>query len=319
MDPFWSLGLLERSLADPPKPAEAQTTELAAANANIDQALKELASGGGEPEPPIEEKPGEPAGAKPKGPAAAEAEAKKAPGDEAKKAAGVETNDVVLAHADQAEPSGSTKDKDSATPPRRPSPARANPRQGSASVALVAKADDFRPQYVEAQVLIWADTFAKRDPASSAFKGPRGDLLGDVLRTRRLAEKAAASDERIGRWITPLVEAGDAHRRRAQDGLFAGDTRQFPNLAHLLDQARERDRQALEVGDHASQALDLVEQIEAEAPLLRRVEVAAGPAARRGAGPDARRPHEGDRRAGPPDPGRDRGRRSRSRCRRWWW
>src|SRR5262249_2587442 len=129
-----------------------------------------------------------------------------------------------------------------------------------------AGADDFRPKYLEAQVLVWADTFARNELASSDFKGPRGDLLGDALRTRRLAEKAAASDERIGPWSVPLVRAGGARRPRAPDALSGGDPRQFPPLAQLLEQARERYRQALEAGEHASQALDLVEQIESELP-----------------------------------------------------
>jgi hypothetical protein len=254
MDPFWSLGLLERHLADHPDAAQALSTEWGAANGKVDQALKGLVGGTEEAEPSVEEKPRE----------SAEAETRRPAEAEATKAAEAGTKDDATPPAGGVAPNRSTKD--AVTPPRSPTPARAKPKGESVSSALVARADDFRPQYVEAQVLLWADTFARRDLAPYRFEGPRGDLLGDALRTRRLAEKAAASDERISRWIAPLVEAGDALRRRAQDGLFSGDTGRFEALARLLEQARERYRKALDVADHASQALDLVEQVEAELP-----------------------------------------------------
>ena len=122
--------------------------------------------------------------------------------------------------------------------------------------------------YVEAQLLVWADTFAKRSRAPYAFKGRRGELLDEAVRVRRIAEEAAASDERIARWVVPIVEAGDDLRRRAQDGLFAANTGlgTVEALRRLLEDARTLDRQALEAADRCTRALGLVEQVEAELP-----------------------------------------------------
>src|SRR5262249_14888654 len=133
------------------------------------------------------------------------------------------TQDAAKPQAEHPEPTGSTRDV--ATSPRPLTPAKSNPRGELASSTLIAMPGDLRPQYVEARFVSGAPLFARRARAPYAFKGQRGAVLGDAVQTRRLAEKAAASDERIGRWIVPLVEAGDALRRRAQDGLFAGDTR----------------------------------------------------------------------------------------------
>src|SRR5205823_6124537 len=103
-----------------------------------------------------------------------------------------------------------------------------------------------RPAFIEGQLPAWAISFARRDGVpSDPFKGRRGQLLHQAMRVRRLAERAAA-DERIGRWVMPLVEAGDDLRRQAQDDLFAGTAEQFEQAHALLERAAGFYTQALE-------------------------------------------------------------------------
>lgn len=275
MDPVWSLALLDRHLDDQSDTAKVRAAERAAAGDKLDQALKELV-GGAEEE---SEAPAEEGAERPAGP-------EKPPGPGSEKPAGAAPKEPARAERPETAGSpvtGSTKEKDkaaagtTAAPLKPASPKRAKPKGESALSGLVARVEDLHPQYVEAQILVWADIFARRGLTPDAFKGARGELLGDALRTRRLAEKAAAPDERIARWIVPLVDAGDALRRRAQDDLFAGDPSKFEALARQLEQARERYRQALETADRAGKALDLVEQLEAELPYYGQWQARRGP------------------------------------------
>ena len=100
-----------------------------------------------------------------------------------------------------------------------------NPRRRGDSpfAKLTVPGEADHPLYTEAQLVLWADTFVNRGPDRDAFKGPRGELLERAVDVRRLAEKAAAADERVVPWVMPRVEAGDRLRRQAQDRLFSGD------------------------------------------------------------------------------------------------
>lgn len=253
VEKFWSLGLLQRYADDDPDHAKTYSAEGTAANQRIDQALTELVSGDETAEAPVEME------TKP-APAEPPAESAKSGAKEKAAAPPKENKENKEKKSDAKAPNTEASSKSASR--RSPQGKR---KKDAAVSTLILSADDVYPQYVEAQILVWADTFGKRGSTPDAFKGARGELLSDALRTRRLAEKAAAADERIGRWIAPLVEAGDALRRRAQDAIFAGDSGRSEAVARQLGEARERYRNALDVADHATRALDLVEQIEAEA------------------------------------------------------
>jgi hypothetical protein len=171
--------------------------------------------------------------------------------------------EAVAVAAPQPE-TGSTKAPPAPEAPK--SKTKAGAKGPSPMSVLLVRDDDDRPRYVEAQMLAWVDSFARRAGAPYGFKGPRGDLLAAAVQTRRLAEQAAAADERLGRRVAHLIEEGDDLRRRAQDGLFAGDEAAFDALRAQLEQARRRYREALSLADRGSRALDLVEQLESELP-----------------------------------------------------
>ena len=92
---------------------------------------------------------------------------------------------------------------------------------------LTIDGDEGRPAYLEGQVLVWAAAFQKLGASRQFgspdfFAGRRAQVLQDLVDLRTAAEIAAAGDERVRHWTTPLVEVGDAIRRKAQDRLFAG-------------------------------------------------------------------------------------------------
>jgi hypothetical protein len=122
------------------------------------------------------------------------------------------------------------------------------------------------PDLVEAQLLHWARTFTKQVGAAEAFHGPRGERLKEAQKVRRLAEQAAAADERVVRWVAPLVDAGDELRRQAQDALFVNDPSGLDGVGRLLGHAGVRYHEALGVGGRVADALDLVEEIESDLP-----------------------------------------------------
>ena len=97
-----------------------------------------------------------------------------------------------------------------------------------------------------------------RGHAASSWRGP------SIV--RRLAEKAAAADERVVPWVMPRVEAGDRLRRQAQDRLFAGDADSLRSAEELLDRASEHYKRAIRIGDDCRDARDLIEQLSADLP-----------------------------------------------------
>jgi hypothetical protein len=267
--PSWSLAMRRDDLTS--RPSEAGTAAEKEASDRIEAALKDLTEKGEEDDQPIEKgpesetptsNPGEPAagikgttaatpaapGAKPgEKPAAGEAP------EELTKPTGPEGSPKVVSTKRKSGGSASSTRK-AGTPPVSPLAALADPN------------DRGRPEYLEAQLLVWADTFLKRSGLPDAFGGVRGELLIDAVRVRRVAEEAAAADDRIARWVMPLVESGDELRRRAQDGLFGGTTGNVEALRELLETARSRDRQAVDVAERCLRAIDLLERIEAELP-----------------------------------------------------
>lgn len=142
---------------------------------------------------------------------------------------------------------------------------KAKPRPGEALQALVDRADPGRPRYVEAQWLVWADAFDKQFGVGDRFKGSRGPLFAELLRLRRLAEEAAAPDERVARWVAPIVEAGDAIRRLAQDDLLADEDR-LAAPKDPLDQARGLYARAVDAAGRGSRAADMLARLEADLP-----------------------------------------------------
>jgi hypothetical protein len=245
----WSLALLERNLAR--RPDDSEKGLLNAMNKKINEALAELIR-----EEEIETLADDQALANP-GAASA--------GPPAGKDAGPGASSAPVTKASQ---------KTQPPAPAAPSAKDERPAQGelqsrskkvSAFTELTENGD---PRFVEAQLLVWADTFVKRAGAASPFRGGRGDLLKRALQSRRLAEQAAAADPRVVRWIMPLVEAGDKKRRQAQDALFACEERAFPEQKELLDKADADYERAREIGDSCLAAFDLLEQLQAELPYL---------------------------------------------------
>jgi hypothetical protein len=240
----WSLALLEREIAA--HPSEPRRAEVRAVANQLNDALAELTQGD-EDAQPIETEPTNEPGAgstQPEAAAKPEAEAKAQPGKAVEPA--------LTAKRQGAAPSGK--------------PRKTVKSGGSALAGLTDRVDRNRPVYVEAQLLVWTDTFVKRSGASYGFNGLRAELLDEAVLVRKIAEQAAASDDRISHWITALVDAGDEPRRRAQDGLFVESVGAVESLRRQLDEARTRYRQSLETAGRCARALQLVEQIEAELP-----------------------------------------------------
>jgi hypothetical protein len=234
----WSFALLDRELEA--HPGESRRTEANAVVDRINEALAELTQGDEDAQPPEAEPPGEPEAA-----ATAKPEAARPQEPETSKL-------VVTSKRKEARPASKAR--------------KVGKPADSALAALVDQTDRNRPLYVEAQLLVWADTFVKRSGAPYGFKGVRGELLEQALVIRRVAEEAAASDERISGWISPLVDAGDEVRRRVQDGFFVEAAGSDDSQRWQLDEARNWYRQALGAAGTCTRALDLVEEIEAELP-----------------------------------------------------
>ena len=244
----WSLALLGRDLET--HPSESRRAEWKAASEKIDEALRDLTVEGDAAAQSVETE-------ATAGPAEtpAPAASKPQPGAKAEGAAAA------------ASASGSVSTSAVSTKRKRPVPKGEDRKHAGQGIsALVHRSDKNRPNYVEAQLLVWAETFTKRSAAPYGFKGLRGELFDEAVGVRRVAEEVAASDERIGRWIVPLVEAGDELRRKAQDELFAGGTGRLEGVRKLLEEARTRDRQALHVAERLVSAFDLLEQVESELP-----------------------------------------------------
>ncbi|AGA26729.1 hypothetical protein [Singulisphaera acidiphila] len=245
-----SLALLEKNAATASDKSKQKTLE--DARSSIDEAL-DLILGGDETAAPGEEADGaekttEPAVEKEKG------EAKKAgepgPVPPAKQEVSAKQASVV--------PTRKKTQSGHATLSGR--------RKADSPIARLSSVDDDRrPLFPEAQLIVWADTFVTRGPDRNAFRGRRGEALEKAIQTRNLAEVAAASDERINRWIRPWVEAGDVHRRNGQDLLFAAEPA-VPRCLEALDQADEAYQIAIKNAEICDQAIDQIEQLSAELP-----------------------------------------------------
>ena len=167
---------------------------------------------------------------------------------------------------DEAEPDGGAKV--SVRPGVRP---LATPR-------LTIDGDEGRPAYLEGQVLVWVAAFqklgARRQFGSpDFFAGRRAPWLHDLVDLRSAAESAAAGDERVHHWTAPLVERGDAIRRKAQDRLFAGGSSggDGPTVERgdaTPQRARELYNQAARAAELFAKSLDLVQRLESELPYL---------------------------------------------------
>lgn len=245
-----SLAMIENGLAD--QPDEARRIAMRSASDRIDEAVNLLVS---EVTPPAAEAAG-------------------------KAGAGPPKSDPVPKGVEEAQ--DAPEDADPKDAPREPAPVKKKPEPGppglrvralnprrrgdSPFAKLTDPGEPDHPLYTEAQLVLWADTFVNRGPDKDAFKGPRGELLERAVVVRRLAEKAAAADERIVRWVMPRVEAGDRLRRQAQDRLFSGDPDALRSAGELLEQATEHYKRAIRVGEDCREARDLVEQLSADLP-----------------------------------------------------
>jgi hypothetical protein len=131
------------------------------------------------------------------------------------------------------------------------------------------------PRYVEAQLLPWVVSFAKRSPTTD-FEGNRGALLNAALAARRLSETALAADERALRWIEPLLAAGDEARRHAQDLMFSNSPEALDEALAKLQNATRHYERALKVAKTVAEASDLADQIAVELPYLGRWSASRG-------------------------------------------
>jgi hypothetical protein len=221
-------------------------------------------------------------------PAEASPEAK--PAQPAPEAAGKEEADGQGAAAGKEEAAARTTSRDRGPATRKtPKPAEAEPDGGAkvsvrpgvrplATPRLTIDGDQGRPAYLEGQVLVWAAAFQKLGASrqfgsSDFFAGRRAQWLHDLVDLRTAAEIAAAGDERVHHWTAPLVELGDAIRRKAQDRLFAGGSSGGDGpTAERGDatprRAREFYRQAAREAELFSKSLDLVQRLESELPYL---------------------------------------------------
>jgi hypothetical protein len=184
---------------------------------------------------------------------------------------------------------GTIPEKGGPAIPKKAEPTRAEPDKGVnvpgrpeagplQKARLTAGRDDGPPAYLEGQILVWAAMFQKLGASrqfgsSDYFAGRRAQSLRDLADLRTAAETAAAGDERVRHRIAPVVTAGDAARRRAQDGLFtAGPVdrdRPASDRDHVAPQrARELYQQAVRDADLFANSLDLVQRLACELPYL---------------------------------------------------
>ncbi|SIO61692.1 hypothetical protein SAMN05444166_6828 [Singulisphaera sp. GP187] len=251
-----SLALLEKQLANAPEKAQEKTLE--DARGSINEAL-DLILGGDESATPGDDADG---AEKADEPAAVTEKEKESDKGEAKKKG--EPGPVPPAKREiSAKKAPGALDKKKTESGHGTLTSR---RKADSPIArLSALDDDRRPLFPEAQLVVWADTFVTRGPDRNAFRGRRGEALERAMQTRTLAEGAAASDERINRWIRPWVEAGDIHRRKGQDLLFAAEPA-VPRCLEALDLADEAYQVATKNAEICEQAIDLTEQLSAELP-----------------------------------------------------
>ena len=96
----------------------------------------------------------------------------------------------------------------------------------------------------------------------SSHSGMTGVGVFFAARTiRTLAETAAEHDERLRRWVSPLIEAGDKDRRKVQDALFGhrSGTRLSPENRSGI--GRSVDRQAIELAKTLSETMNLLNRL----------------------------------------------------------
>jgi Caspase domain len=175
------------------------------------------------------------------------------------------------------------------TTPKKAKPGEAEPDAGAkiperrevrplATPRLTIDGDEGRPAFLEGQVLVWAAAFQKLGASrhfgsTDFFAGRRAQLLHDLVDLRTAAEIAAAGDERVRHWTAPLVDFGDAIRRKAQDRLFAGGSSRgdgpTTDLGDVKPQrARELYDQGAREAELYSKSLDLVQRLGSELPYL---------------------------------------------------
>lgn len=121
------------------------------------------------------------------------------------------------------------------------------------------------PLYIEGQVPVWYAQFVERGGETPALREKRIPLVRQAFEVRKLAE-SSLRDERVARWIRPLIDRADLVRRKAQDLLFSGDETGLKAAQEALAEAEALAGQALRTADACSRALALLDRLQDELP-----------------------------------------------------
>jgi hypothetical protein len=113
----------------------------------------------------------------------------------------------------------------------------------------------------------WAEAVRVRQAAEQAAAGLTKDAPD---RVGRPGAKVAVYPERVWPLVRPLVRAGDARRRKAEDALFASDPKKHAEAAELLKAARKDYADAVAVAQAARAAFDVRDTVLADLPFLTR-------------------------------------------------
>lgn len=116
----------------------------------------------------------------------------------------------------------------------------------------------------------WAAAVGARSAAERAAAGlPIPDSTAPD-RVGRIGVKAAVYPERVWPMTRPLVRAGDAKRRKAEDALFASDPKKHAEAGELLQAARKDYTDAAAIAQAARAAFDVRDTVLADLPFLSR-------------------------------------------------
>jgi hypothetical protein len=105
------------------------------------------------------------------------------------------------------------------------------------------------PLYAEGRLAVWYHRFVQRRGESEMARAERLRLLGFGNGVLRLAERVAAADPAVHRWLRARLDEADARRREGQDILFAADPADIAKAKPALDAAevayKDASREAL--------------------------------------------------------------------------
>ena len=147
-----------------------------------------------------------------------------------------------------------------------PAPAvEAVSRRATALDGLTGGVPDGPPTFVEGQTPLWYASFVAIGGETEPLKRVRTELLHRAAEVRVRAEQVAA-DPRSAFRVRDLMDLGDAHRRTAQDRLFAGEEAAILRAKADLERASQEYEHAAEVASRYSKAADLVERLQDELP-----------------------------------------------------